>query len=120
MNPEQGRADEVGLPAAEQARAAREWAIGRMTAMLNQGQIDGIVRLALSTRIHEARIAACEVRSFAERAAAVSRMRAEVATLRVYLGHRLARGDWHGVMDAAADIREIEAGLGVLTAGGTQ
>ena len=42
------------------------------------------------------------------------RMRAEVATLRTYLTQRMARDDWHGVMDAAADIREIEAGLQIL------
>ena len=43
------------------------------------------------------------------------RMRAEVATLRTYLTQRMSRGDWHGVMDAAADIREIEAGLQILS-----
>lgn len=30
------------------------------------------------------------------------------------LTQRMARDDWHGVMDAAADIREIEAGLQIL------
>lgn len=37
-----------------------------------------------------------------------------LAIMEQYLRVRLELRDWHGVMDAAADIREIEAKLSVL------
>ena len=33
----------------------------------------------------------------------------QVEMMKAYLLHCFNRGDWHGVMDAAADIRELEA-----------
>jgi len=47
-------------------------------------------------------------------AAAISTLQAERSTLIVYMRKRMDREDWHGVMDASADIREIEAKLAVL------
>lgn len=47
-------------------------------------------------------------------AAAISALQAERSTLIVYMRQRMDREDWHGVMDASADIREIEAKLSVL------
>lgn len=37
-----------------------------------------------------------------------------IKTMEGYLRLRLRLRDWHGVMDAAADIRELEAQLKVL------
>lgn len=54
--------------------------------------------------------------SRAVHAAAISTLRAERTTLIAYMRQRMDREDWHGVMDAAADIREIDAKLGVLEA----
>lgn len=36
------------------------------------------------------------------------------ATMKDYLKLRLELDDWHGVMDAAADLREIEAQIRLL------
>ena len=98
-------------PTAEQARGGRAWALSRMAALLDHGDMAGVARLAVYLRVCEAQVDALDAKPDA---GAIDRMRAEVATLRTYLGQRMARGDWHGVMDAAADICEIEAGLLVL------
>lgn len=42
------------------------------------------------------------------------KLRARRDTMIDYLLLRAAMRDWHGVMDAAADIREIEAQIGLL------
>jgi hypothetical protein len=41
-------------------------------------------------------------------------IREQIAVMERYIALRLAMRDWHGVMDAAADIRELEAKLGVV------
>lgn len=46
----------------------------------------------------------------------IDTLRTERATLITYLRQRTDRCDWHGVMDASADIREIEAKLSALGA----
>ena len=98
-------------PTAEQARGGRAWALSRMAALLEHGDMAGVARLAVYLRVCEAQIAKLDGSAMRED---VDRMRAEVTTLRTHLGQHMARGDWHGVMDAAADICEIEAGLRVM------
>lgn len=108
--------DQDAVPTVEQARGGRAWAIARMSALLDHGDMAGVARLAVYLRACEAQEAAHATLVMGKRDhEANDRMRAEVATLRTYLTQRMARGDWHGVMDAAADIREIEAGLQILS-----
>lgn len=45
---------------------------------------------------------------------AIETLRAERATLITYMRQRMDREDRHGVMDASADVREIDAKLAVL------
>lgn len=49
-----------------------------------------------------------------ERRAAIAKLTAQRATMLAYLRLRLDLDDMHGVMDAASDIREIDARLSVL------
>lgn len=44
----------------------------------------------------------------------ITRLESQRALMIEYLRLRLDLEDWHGVMDAAADIREIDAKLSVL------
>lgn len=37
----------------------------------------------------------------------IADLEASIATMRGYLLHKFALDDWHGVMDAAADLREL-------------
>ena len=109
--------DQDVVPTVEQARGGRAWAIARMSALLDHGDMAGVARLAVYLRACEAQEAAHTTLVMGKRDhKANERMRAEVATLRTCLTQRMARGDWHGVMDAAADILEIEAGLSILRA----
>ena len=39
------------------------------------------------------------------------KLTAEVVGMKQYLLLKYSQGDWHGVMDAAADLRELEAEL---------
>jgi len=41
-------------------------------------------------------------------------LESELAALVVYLGVKVTARDWHGVSDAAMDIREVEAKISVL------
>jgi hypothetical protein len=41
--------------------------------------------------------------------ARLAEIEAHLATMRTYLDMRNKSKDWHGVMDASADIRELEA-----------
>lgn len=47
--------------------------------------------------------------------ALIASLRDEVDLMERYLKLRLRHRDWHGVMDAAADIRELEARISCLT-----
>lgn len=49
----------------------------------------------------------------------IAELKADKQTLRDWLDYCLKREDWHGVMDAAADIREIEAKIEVLLEAGS-
>lgn len=49
-------------------------------------------------------------------ATTLATLRTEVDLMERYLQLRLRLRDWHGVMDAAADIRELEAMISCLTA----
>lgn len=41
-------------------------------------------------------------------------LKSRIKVMERYLRVRMAMRDWHGVMDAAADLRELEAKLQVL------
>ena len=45
----------------------------------------------------------------------IAELRQAVSQMKEYLQLRFTMSDWHGVMDAAADIRELEAQIKVLT-----
>lgn len=47
----------------------------------------------------------------------VDQLVSSIKTMEEYLLLRLSLRDWHGVMDAAADLRELEAQLRVLQEG---
>jgi hypothetical protein len=46
-----------------------------------------------------------------------SRLRQDLALMKEYLLLCIRKEDWHGVMDASADIREIVAKLSILEPG---
>jgi hypothetical protein len=44
----------------------------------------------------------------------IAQLEGHRALMVTYASHRLEEEDWHGVMDAAADLREIDTELRVL------
>lgn len=46
--------------------------------------------------------------------AAIKQLQHRIRVMERYMRVRLAMRDWHGVMDAAADLRELEAQLNLL------
>lgn len=44
----------------------------------------------------------------------IAKLKADVELMKSYLQMRFSMSDWHGVMDAAADIRELEAKIRTL------
>lgn len=49
-----------------------------------------------------------------ELAAQIAELDRSIATMRTYLLHKYDLDDWHGVMDAAADLRELVVRRNVL------
>lgn len=98
-----------GLPPLPTANGveSRRFLIGELVRAVDIGSLAAVGDLAVQIREVEARAVPPTARS---RAALID----ERSTLRAYLRHRLDREDWHGVMDAAADIREIDAKLAIL------
>ncbi|HEY9546071.1 MAG TPA: hypothetical protein VIR56_08685 [Solimonas sp.] len=56
------------------------------------------------------------IRALPESPSAIEQLRSDLLLIKGYLQMCVRREDWHGVMDAAADIREIVAKLAVLAA----
>jgi len=44
----------------------------------------------------------------------MEKLRESILVMEEYMRIRMAMRDWHGVMDAAADLRELEASLRTL------